>query len=88
MRDKMMKYEHYIDQLVAENQIDIDEILMIKNGEKITIKDFVEKTKGMPPWHRRLLGNFAEIQGIHGDIKVYMRSYVDEKMNDGFQFKK
>lgn len=60
MKDRVGKYEYYIDRIVAENQIKPDEILIKKSGESITVKDFVEKTKQMRHWHRRLLSNHYE----------------------------
>lgn len=82
-----MEYETYIKQAVKKNQMNQDEILLSRDGENITVADFIEKTKQMKPWHRRLINDFTELQRSRSDIREYMRKYIIEKLNDGFEFK-
>lgn len=82
-----MKYESYIDQIISENHIDLDDVLLSKNGNEVSIADFVQKTKKMEPWHRRLISDLTELQMEHGDIRKYMQKYTEEKMDSGFGFK-
>ena len=86
-KDRTKEYDHCINCIIEENQINLDEILLTKNGESITVADFIMKTKYMSPWHRRLINNFRDIKEVHGDVKAYMRRYIEEKVNDGFKFK-
>ena len=86
-KDRTKAYDYCIDCIIEENQIDLDEVLLTKSGESITVADFIMKTKCMSPLHRRLINNFREIKEVHGDVKTYMRGYIEEKINDGFKFK-
>ena len=82
----MIGYEQIINEVIRKRHISYEEVLFSDNGLVVTVKEFVDKTKKMTEWHRRLTDDLCDIESENGDVRKYMIEFVKEKMKKGYSF--